>query len=277
MRRFLSLVLALALLCSLTACGGGGDASTVEEKSSAAEVAEELGYALLEPEADGLTFSSAAVIDDVIGQAEYRDGDSTVTLRMTLDEPLLEGLAGYENAGMAGGVEAPADVFSTLDVYVISESLYYCEFSFTNNGCTCYLSLAETKTDLEGFSALLIDYVNQLYNLEEAPSFVYAVDPDFTPEEEEEEADAQETDTAASGAVEHLSLEYNDITLASVGDSYTFTPTGGDGTYTWESADRSVAIVSPTGGTVTAVASGTTTVTCTSGDGQTAEVIIRVK
>ncbi len=273
MRRFLSLILALSLLCSLTACGGGGDASAVEEKSSAAEAAETLGYDLLEPEADNLTFSSAAVVDGVIGQAEYRDGDSTVTLRMTLEADLLDGLAGYENAGMAGGIEAPSDVFSTLDVYVIDDSLYYCEFSFTSSGYTCYLSLAETKTDLAHFSALLIDYVNQLYNLEEVPGFVYAIDPDFVPEEEEE----AEEDTAASGAVEALQLEYYDITLASVGDSYTFTPTGGDGTYTWESENREVAIVSPTGGTVTAVASGTTTITCTSGDGQTAEVIIRVK
>ncbi|MCD8190731.1 MAG: hypothetical protein LUD78_11080 [Clostridiales bacterium] len=75
MRHFLSLVLALSLLCSLTACGGRDAASTVEEKSSAAEVAEELGYDLLEPASDDLTFSAAAVVDGVIGQAEYRDGD----------------------------------------------------------------------------------------------------------------------------------------------------------------------------------------------------------
>ncbi|MCD8335085.1 MAG: Ig-like domain-containing protein [Clostridiales bacterium] len=274
MRKLLSLVLALALLCSLSACGGGDSSSNLEEKNSATEVAEALGYDLLEPEADGLTFSSAAVIDGVIGQAEYRDGDSTVTLRMTLDAELLDGLAGYENAGMAGGIEAPADAFSTLDVFVIGESIYYCEFSFTSNGYACYLSLAETKTDFEGFSTLLIDYVNQLYGLEDVPGFVYAIDPDFVLEEEEEEA---EEETAASASLEHLQLEYNDITLANVGDSYTFSPTGGDGTYTWESADRSIAIVSPTGGTVTAVASGTTTVTCTSGDGQTAEVIVRVR
>lgn len=274
MEKLLSLILALSLLCSLTACGGRDESPTVEEKSSAAEVSEALGYDLLEPEADGLTFTAAAVVDEVIGQAEYRDGDSAVTLRMTLEEDLLEGLAGYENAGMAGGVEAPTEVFSALEVSVIGESIYYCEFSFTNNGCTCYLSLAETKTDFENFSALLIDYVNQLYNLEDVPSFVYAVNPDFVPEEDEE---TQEEDTAASGTVEHLALDYYDITLASVGDSYTFSPTGGDGTYTWESADRAIAIVSPTGGTVTAVASGTTTVTCTSGDGQTAEVIIRVR
>ncbi|MCD7929566.1 MAG: Ig-like domain-containing protein [Clostridiales bacterium] len=270
MKQLLSLFLVLSLLCSLTACGGRDDSPTVEEKSSTAEVSEALGYDLLEPEADDLTFSAAAVVDEVIGQAEYLDGDSTVTLRMTLEEELLDGLAGYENAGMAGGIEAPADVFSALEVFVIGESIYYCEFSFTSNGCTCYLSLAETKTDFEGFSALLIDYVNLLYNLEEVPSFVYAVDPEFVLEEE---AEAETT----SDTVAHLYLDYYDITLASVGDSYTFSPIGGDGTYTWESADRSIAIVSPTGGTVTAVASGTTTVTCTSGDGQTAEVIIRVR
>ncbi len=273
MRRFLALFMALSMLCSLTGCGGD-NSPTVEEKDSAAEVSEALGYDLLEPENDDLTFSAAAIIDEVIGQAEYRAGDSTVTLRMTLEADLLDGLAGYENAGMAGGVEAPADVFSALEVFVIGESIYYCEFSFTSNDCTCYLSLAETKTDFDSFSALLIDYVNQLYNLEEVPSFVYAVNPDFVPEEDEE---AEETDTAASDAVAHLYLDHYDITLVSAGDSYTFSPTGGDGTYTWESADRSIAIVSPTGGTVTAVASGTTTVTCTSGDGQTAEVIIRVK
>ncbi|MCD7837735.1 MAG: Ig-like domain-containing protein [Clostridiales bacterium] len=274
MRQLLSLILALSLLCSLSACGGSEDDSPiVEDKSSAAEVSEALGYDLLEPESDDLTFSAAAVIDGAIGQVEYRAGDSTITLRMTLEADLLDGLAGYENAGMAGGVDAPSDVFSTLEVCVIDESIYYCEFSFTSNGCTCYLSLAETKTDFTNYSALLIDYVNQLYNLEEVPSFVYAVDPDFSLEEDE---DAEETEGAASGTVQTLSLEYNDITLTNVGDSYTFSPIGGDGTYTWESEDRSVATVSAAGGTVTAVASGTTVVTCTSGDGQIAEVIVRV-
>lgn len=297
MRRILSFLLAAVLLLSLVGCGEDKETDpVVEEKNSIAEVNTALGFDLLEPDSEAieLTYRSAAVIDGAIAQAEYQSGSSTVELRMTLDSELAQGLAGYKNAGKAGGVEAPAEVFSTLEIYVISDSLYYCEFSYTNSGYTCYLSLAETKTDFTSYSNLLIDYVNQLYNLKEIPNFIYAIDPEFVPEPEEPEpAPTSETGAAKGGnaetgdptpaeapaepaATDTIVLEYYDITLVNPGDTYTFSPSGGDGTYTWTSANREVAIVSPNSGTVTAVANGTTTITCTSGDGLSADVIVRV-
>lgn len=301
MRRIPPFLLAAVLLLSLSGCGNQKDADPViEKKDSIADVNDALGFQLLEPDAEdaGLTYISSAVIDETIAQAEYQSGTSTVELRMTLDSERAEGLAGYKNAGKAGGIEAPAEVFSTLEIFVISDSLYYCEFSYTNNGCTCYLSLSEAKTDFESYSNLLIDYVNQLYNLEDVPDFVYVVDPDFTLEPEEPEpsaapassapdggtkgsttgaGDANSTkNTADTAPTDTIVLEYYDITLVNPGDAYTFSPSGGDGTYTWKSANKEVAIVSPTGGTVTAVANGTTTVTCTSGDGLSVDVIVRV-
>jgi ribonucleoside-diphosphate reductase alpha chain len=72
-----------------------------------------------------------------------------------------------------------------------------------------------------------------------------------------------------------ISLTYYDITLVSVGDAYTFEPKGGSGGYTWKSADPKVATVSDSG-TVTAAGKGQTKVTVKSGDGLSAEIIVRV-
>lgn len=374
MKRFCSVVLALVFLVSLAACSGTKEPEvTVEEKGSLSETAEALGYELLSYNTNGstLTFESTAVVDDNIGQAVYKNGKSNVTLRMTLDKEKGENLAGYRNAGTAGAIEAPTEVFSKLSIQVVDSSTYFCQFTYTNCGCTCYLSLAETKTNLDLYSVLLIDYVNQLYNLEGIPSFVYAVDPSLAlkdeaptssesaaasaqpetsaaqsqpqeePDEEnvksqeelaqeeekvaeeeaaqkaaeeeaakkaaeeeaakkaaeeeaaqkaaeeeaakkaaEEEAAKKAEEEAAKQAEEQqakgsITLTYYDITLVSIGDSYTFEPQGGSGGYTWKSANKKVATVTQEG-TVKAVGKGTTKVSVKSGDGLTAEVIVRV-
>jgi hypothetical protein len=272
MKKILYFLFTFTLLFSFSACGGNKE-PVVKEFESIEEINDALGYTLLEPDTAGLTFVSGSVIDEVVGTASYQSEKSVVELRMTLDSERAEGLSGYENAGHAGAVEAPAETFSSLEIRVISNSLYYCEFSFTSNDYTCYLSLAETKTDFSSFSSLLIDYVNQLYNLKEEPDFIYAINPDFVlPVEEPEPSTATTEDSKGT-----LTLPYYDITLLHVGDSYTFTPEGGDGNYSWVSDNKRVAVVSPNGGTVTAVSAGTATLTCTSGDGMTAEVIVRVK
>lgn len=333
MRRILSVLLCCMMLFSLAACGRSPEQELkVEEKSTIADTNEALGYDLLTLETAGtsLQFSSTAIVDDDIGQVTYQNGKSAVTLRMTLNKDKAEGLAGYENSGTAGAIDAPADVFSKLSIQVVDNSVYFCEFSYTNCGCTCYLSLAETKTNLDLYSVLLISYINQLYNAEGIPSFVYVVDPslkldqeapeasgsaessepetdtsapsDDRPELEDEAEDQEksEDDTAAdqaddgnSGTADEepqtaetttepeapsgtISLEYYDITLINVGDAYTFSPSGGNGTYSWSSSDSSVASVSADG-TVTAVGSGTATVTVTSGDGLSANITVRVK
>lgn len=72
-----------------------------------------------------------------------------------------------------------------------------------------------------------------------------------------------------------LELDYYDLTLIHIGDAYTLKVTGGNGSYEWHSADSSIASVSE-GGTVKAVGSGKTTVTCTSGN-STASAVIRVR
>lgn len=339
MKRFFSLLLAAGLLAVLPACGQKNTEPTAVSYDSISQVSEALGYDLLalEKNSANLTFSSAAVLDDVIGQVDYETGDSAVELRMTLDESRFEGLAGYRNAGKAGGIEAPSEVFSRLELYVVDNSTYFCEFSYTYEDYTCYLSLAETRTDFDTYSILLINYVNQIYNMEETPDFVYKLNPDYGRDTESAEAEQsaaadtsgkayasaqaqsdagdagkQETEQAAeqektqakqeeSGKEEDaaeekeekeekkaekeeetgkdedsgsITLEYYDITLVNIGDSYTFSPSGGNGSYSWKSADSSVATVSDSG-TVTAAGSGQTTVTCTSGD-LSAEIIVRV-
>ena len=60
-----------------------------------------------------------------------------------------------------------------------------------------------------------------------------------------------------------------------MGDAYTFEPKGGSGGYKWKSENPKVASVSESG-TVKATGKGTTKVTVTSGDGLSAEVIVRV-
>ncbi len=100
-----------------------------------------------------------------------------------------------------------------------------------------------------------------------------------TTDADDDAADADESDedttsdtTTTTGSI---TLEYYDITLVNVGDAYTLTPSGGTSPYTWTSADSSVATVSSSG-TITAVGQGQTTVTCTSSDGLSVDVIVRV-
>ena len=208
MRRFFSLTLALLMLCSLAACAGSQEQEQkVEVKGGIAEVSEALEYDFLGYNTSGttLSFDSAAVVDDNIAQALYKNGKSEVTLRMTLDKDKAEGLAGYRNAGTAGAIEAPTDVFSKLSIQVVDNSTYFCEFTYTNCGCSCFLSLAETKTNLDLYSTLLIDYVNQLYNMEGIPSYVYKVDPSL--KEEETPAESSEAEAASVSAEAEPSAE----------------------------------------------------------------------
>ena len=332
MKRLISVLLAAAMLLCLTACGDDKKPEDkVELMSSLADTSKALGYDLLAYNTSGstLTLESTAVVNDNIGQATYQNGKSTVTLRMTLDREKAEGLAGYKNAGTAGAIEAPKDVFSKLSIQVVDNSIYFCEFTYTNCGIPCYLSLAETKTNLDYYSVLLIDYVNQLYNMEGIPSYVFSVDPSLdldkeAPELSQEDASAsaepQKEDTQKSGEQKQeseqkeeteqkqesdqkeeteqkqesdkkeesgkktdseekpkgsITLTYYDITLVHVGDAYTFEPKGGSGGYKWKSENPKVASVSESG-TVKATGKGTTKVTVTSGDGLSAEVIVRV-
>lgn len=96
-------------------------------------------------------------------------------------------------------------------------------------------------------------------------------EPEDTPEEEPEEEPDEPEPTSESD----ITLQYYDITLNNVGDGYTFYPSGGNGTYTWSSANSSIASVS-SDGQVVARSPGTTTVTCTSGS-VSVNVIVRVK
>ena len=199
MKRILSVTLSLLMLFSLSACGSSARTEQkVEEKGSLAETGEALGYDLLGYNTSGttLSFDSTAVVDDDIGQAVYKNGKSDVTLRMTLNEEKFQGLAGYKNAGTAGAIEAPTDVFSKLSIQVVDNSTYFCEFTYTHTGSTCYLSLAETKTNLDLYSVLLIDYVNQLYNMEGTPNFVNALNPDLGKGDESAEASASQESSA---------------------------------------------------------------------------------
>ncbi len=90
-------------------------------------------------------------------------------------------------------------------------------------------------------------------------------------ETETEEAETEEAETETTGSIV---VEYTDITLSHIGDGYTCKPTGGNGTYTWSSADSSIATVSSSG-YIVGVSKGTTTVTCTSGS-ETLTIIVRV-
>ncbi|MCD8145995.1 MAG: Ig-like domain-containing protein [Clostridiales bacterium] len=91
--------------------------------------------------------------------------------------------------------------------------------------------------------------------------------------EETAKADDEEEETEAE-TTGSIVLEYTDITLTHVGDGYACNPTGGNGTYTWSSADSSIATVSSSG-YIVGVSKGNTTVTCTSGS-ETATIIVRV-
>lgn len=94
------------------------------------------------------------------------------------------------------------------------------------------------------------------------------------PEEpEKEEPKPEEEEPEENGG--SLKLEYTDITLVPVGAAYTMKVSGGNGTYTWSSADSSIASVDSSGH-ITSHKAGTTTVTVTSG-GASAQIIVRVR
>ncbi|MCD7843213.1 MAG: Ig-like domain-containing protein [Clostridiales bacterium] len=103
---------------------------------------------------------------------------------------------------------------------------------------------------------------------EEEPEETQQTAEETTKTDETEEA---ETETETTGSIV---VEYTDITLTHVGDGYTCNPTGGNGTYTWSSANTSIATVSSSG-YIVGVSKGTTTVTCTSGS-ETLTIIVRV-
>ena len=72
-----------------------------------------------------------------------------------------------------------------------------------------------------------------------------------------------------------LSLNLSDMTLMRPGDAYHLLANGGGGHYTWTSGNGAVATVDD-GGVVTAVGSGTTTITCTAENGDTATCRVHV-
>ncbi len=93
--------------------------------------------------------------------------------------------------------------------------------------------------------------------------------------QEAEEKAAQEEKKKKSNS-NSITLQYYDITLVHVGDSFQFEPSGGDGkSYKWSSANGDVASVS-SDGNVTATGVGQTTLTCKSGD-SSVDVIVRVR
>lgn len=92
---------------------------------------------------------------------------------------------------------------------------------------------------------------------------------------EAEEKAAQEEEKKKKNA-NSITLQYYDITLVNVGDSYKFEPSGGNGkSYSWSSANDDVASVT-SDGLVKATGVGQTTITCTSGDASV-DVIVRVR
>lgn len=208
MRRLIWILLAACMLSFLPACGSEKKPEDkVEVMATLADTAQVLGYDLLAYDTSDSTleFTSTAVVNDSIGQATYQNGKSNVTLRMTLDREKAEGLAGFRNAGTAGAIEAPTDVFSKLSIQVVDGTTYFCEFTYTSCGCPCYLSLSETKTNLDFYSQLLIDYINQLYNMEGIPSYVRQLDPsmnleDEAPELSVDDVSAEESEQSAADA-----------------------------------------------------------------------------
>lgn len=318
MKKIISLILALLMLVSLTACQEQETDVRFTEVSSVDAVSQQLGYDMLtiDSKDDAITWSTGAFLcatgedkNDAVGQLTYVSGKSTIDLRMTMDEERGTGLAGYENAGYAGSVEAPKGKFSELNINVIHSDLFYCEFSYTREKYTAYLSLSKNKTDLDSFSKLLISFVNQLNDMKETPDFalqeqrkaevqadleaaaqahkdaeaaaqgqtqpqtVIPVIPEPDPVEPtpSEPAPTPVEPEQPTGAIE---LEYYDMTFRP-NEGYTLHPKGGTEPYTWKSADQSIATVTAEG-TITTHAVGQTTLTCTDKNGVTAEVIIRV-
>lgn len=92
-----------------------------------------------------------------------------------------------------------------------------------------------------------------------------------TPKEEETQPEDEKEEASAS---QEITLNWYDITLHK-GEGTQLEASGGNGTYTWTSANPSIATVDSTG-KVLWVSPGDTTVTCTSGD-KTKECIIRAK
>ena len=99
-------------------------------------------------------------------------------------------------------------------------------------------------------------------------------DPGDEDETQDDQQTSQDEEEPQSNDADTITLAYYDITLVNVGDAYTFSPSGGNGSYSWKSANPNVASVSQDG-TVTATGVGETTVTCTSGD-ISATVTVRV-
>lgn len=324
MKRFFSFILALMMAVSLCACGGSETDVLFTEVSSVDAVSQQLGYDMLtlDSKDDAITWSTAAfrsssdaAANDAVGQLTYVSGKSTIDLRMTMDPERGTGLAGYENAGYAGSVEAPNGDFSDLDIYVMHSDLFFSEFSFTSGKSTCYLSLAKNKTDLDGFSKLLIDFVEQLYTLTDTPDFALKEQRKAEIAAEKEAAAQAQKDAEAASQLQPvapvtpapapvepvptepvptepvpvqpnpqpeapavtgtITLEYYDMTFRP-NEGYTLHPSGGTAPYTWSSADETIATVTSEG-SISTHAVGQTTLTVTSSDGLSANVIIRVK
>ena len=112
-----------------------------------------------------------------------------------------------------------------------------------------------------------------------------AVEPDVpaaTPEDEENDEDTDDTIADAEGYVIHVS--HTDVTLRTEGETFRLTVWDSNGddpdTCTYTSADPAVASVDETGGEVTAVAPGTTTITAHvefSGEKKDFNCIVRCK
>lgn len=313
MKRFFSFILALMMAVSLCACGGSETDVLFTEVSSVDAVSQQLGYDMLtlDSKDDAITWSTAAfrsssdaAANDAVGQLTYVSGKSTIDLRMTMDETRGTGLAGYENAGYAGSVEAPNEDFSDLDIYVMHSDLFFSEFTFTSGKSTCYLSLSKNKTDLDSFSRLLINFVQQLYTLTDTPDFalkeqrkaeIAAEKEAFAEAQKEAESGFQLQPVAppapepvdpvptepvpaqpeAPAVTGTITLEYYDMTFRP-NEGYTLHPSGGTAPYTWTSADETIATVTNEG-SISTHAVGQTTLTVTSSDGLSANVIIRVK
>ena len=93
-------------------------------------------------------------------------------------------------------------------------------------------------------------------------------------QEAEEKAAQEEKKKKENG--NSITLQYYDITLVHVGDSFQFEPSGGDGKkYSWSSANKDVASIS-SDGKVTATGVGQTTLTCKSGEASV-DVVVRVR
>lgn len=94
-------------------------------------------------------------------------------------------------------------------------------------------------------------------------------------EDEKPETDPTQEGSPDDSADDSLTLNLSDMTLMRPGDAYNLVADGGGGHYTWTSGNSSVATVDD-GGVVTAMGSGTTTITCTGENGDTATCRVHV-